>query len=94
MADWHWECDPDDLLDGLPSEAVRAVEELARELTVRDSMIFLDGVSFTGMPPGLRIEQRGPLMLSYLTDVRGERIVVVQVTWFPEPGGSVPTAGT
>jgi hypothetical protein len=41
VADWHWECDPDDLLDGLPPEAVRAVEELARELTVRDSMIFL-----------------------------------------------------
>ncbi len=82
MADWRWECDPDELLDGLPSEAVRLVEELAREVTVRDSMIFLDGASFTGMPPGLRIEQRGPLMLSYLTDVRGERVVMVQVTWF------------
>lgn len=82
MADWHWECDPDDLLDGLPPEAVRALEELAHELAVRDSMIFLDGASFTGIPPGLRIEQRGSLMLSYLTDVRGERIVVVQVTWF------------
>ena len=82
MANWHWECDPDGLLDGLPPEAVRAVGELACELAVRDSMIFLDGASFTGMPPGLRIEQRGLLMLSYLTDVRGERIVVVQVTWF------------
>lgn len=82
MADWHWECDPDDLLNGLPSEAVRAVEELGRELAVRDSMIFLDGASFAGMPPGLRIEQRGSLMLTYLTDVRGERIVIIQVTWF------------
>jgi hypothetical protein len=82
VADWHWECDPDDLLVGLPPEAVPEVEELARELAVRDSMIFQDGMSFTGMPPGLRIEQRGPLMLSYLTDVRGERIVIIQVTWF------------
>jgi hypothetical protein len=82
VADWRWECDPDDLLDGLPPEARRAVEELAHELAVRDSMIFLDGASFTGIPPGLRIDQRGPLMLSYLTDVRGEQIVVVQVTWF------------
>ncbi|HEX4061194.1 MAG TPA: hypothetical protein VHY58_09250 [Streptosporangiaceae bacterium] len=82
MADWHWECDPDDLLDGLRPEALQTVEELAHELAVRDSMIFLDGAYFTGMPPGLRIEQRGPLMLSYLTDVRGERIVIIQVTWF------------
>jgi hypothetical protein len=82
VADWRWECDPDDLLDGLSPDAVRAVEELARELAVRDSMIFLDGASFRGVPPGLRVEQRGPLMLSYLTDVRGERIVIVQVTWF------------
>jgi hypothetical protein len=82
VADWHWECDPDDLLEGLPPEAVQAVEELARELAARDSMIFQDGASFAGMPPGLRIEQSGPLMLTYLTDVRGERIVIVQVTWF------------
>ena len=25
VADWQWECDPDDLLDGLPPEAVQAV---------------------------------------------------------------------
>jgi hypothetical protein len=35
-------------------------------------MIFLDGREFTGEPPGLRTIQRGPLMLIYLTDVRGE----------------------
>jgi hypothetical protein len=42
VADWHWECDPDGLLDGLPPEAARAAGELARELAVRDSTIFLD----------------------------------------------------
>jgi hypothetical protein len=45
-------------------------------------MIYLDGAVFTGSGPGLRIEQRGGLMLTYLTDVRGERVVIVQVTWF------------
>ena len=25
---------------------------------------------------------RGGLMITYLTDVRGERVVVLQVTWF------------
>ncbi|MBP2056768.1 hypothetical protein J2Z21_009787 [Streptomyces griseochromogenes] len=30
----------------------------------------------------MRTESRGPLMLTYLTGVRGERIVVVQVGWF------------
>ena len=41
-------------------------------------MIFLDGREFTGKPPGLRTVQRGPLMLAYLTDVRGERVVIIQ----------------
>jgi hypothetical protein len=31
--------------------------------------------------PGLRTIQRGPLMLVYLTDVRGERVVIIQVNW-------------
>jgi hypothetical protein len=30
----------------------------------------------------VRNESLGMLMLTYLTDVRGERIVVVQVSWF------------
>jgi hypothetical protein len=30
----------------------------------------------------VRTGSRGLLMLTYLTDVRGERIVMVQVTWF------------
>lgn len=42
-----------------------------RGLTVRESMIFLDGREFTGEPPGLRTVQRGQLMLVYLTDSRG-----------------------
>lgn len=32
-------------------------------------------------PPGLRTVQRGPLMLVYLTDVRGERVVIIQANW-------------
>jgi hypothetical protein len=28
------------------------------------------------------MEERGPLLLTYLTDVRGEVVVVVQVAWF------------
>lgn len=81
MADWRWECVTDDLLDSLPPDALRAVRQLAEELTVRESMIFLDGRGFTGDPPGLRTIQRGPLMLVYLTDVRGERVVIIQANW-------------
>ena len=81
MADWHWEPVTDDLLDGLPPAALTAIRQLADELTVRESMIFLDGKGFTGQPPGLRTVQRGPLMLVYLTDVRGERVVIIQVNW-------------
>lgn len=81
MSDWHWEHDPDALLDDLPEEAVRAAAALATEIAVRESMVFLEGGAFTGTMPGVRTEQRGGLMLIYLTDVRGERVVIVQVTW-------------
>jgi len=81
VADWHWEPVTDDLLDGLQPAALAAVRQVAEELTVRESMIFLDGRDFTGEPPGLRTVQRGPLMLAYLTDVRGERVVIIQVNW-------------
>jgi hypothetical protein len=81
VPDWHWEPVTDDLLDGLPPVALAAVRQVAEELAVRESMIFLDGREFTGEPPGLRTIQRGPLMLIYLTDVRGERVVIIQVNW-------------
>ena len=81
MADWHWDPVTDDLLDKLPPVALAAVRQVAEELTVRESMIFLDERAFTGEPPGLRTVQRGPLMLVYLTDVRGERVVIIQVNW-------------
>ena len=42
----------DDLLDRLPPAALAAVRQVAEELTVRESMIFLDGREFTGKPPG------------------------------------------
>ena len=53
MADWHWEPVTDGLLDELPPAALAAVRQVAEELTVRESMIFLDGREFTGEPPGL-----------------------------------------
>jgi len=81
VADWHWEPVTDDLLDGLPPAALAAVRQVAEELTVRESMIFPDGREFTGKPPGLRTVQQGPLTLAYLTDVRGERVVIIQVNW-------------
>ncbi|WP_177235618.1 hypothetical protein [Streptomyces sp. MUSC 14] len=45
---------------------------------MRESMVFLEGAEHTGPGPGVRTESRGLL----LTDVRGERIVIVQVSWF------------
>ena len=53
MAEWHWELVTDDLLDGLPPAALATVRQVTEELTVRESMIFLDGREFTGEPPGL-----------------------------------------
>lgn len=82
MAEWHWEHHPDDLLDDLPEEAISEVERLAKELATRDSMIYLEGAAYTGPGPGLRTQSRGRLLVTYLTDIRGERIVIVQVTCF------------
>ena len=61
MAEWRWEPVTDDLLDGLPPAALTMVRQVAEELTIRESMIFLDGRDFTGDPPGLRTVQRGQL---------------------------------
>jgi hypothetical protein len=54
VAEWRWELVTDDMLDGLPPAALTTVRQVAGELTVRESMIFLDGRDFTGEPPGLR----------------------------------------
>ena len=45
-------------------------------------MVYPDGRDYAGLGPGLRTETRGRLMLSYLTDIRGERVVILQVVWF------------
>ncbi len=52
MADWHWEPVTDDLFDGLPPAVLAVVRRVAGELTVRESMIFLDGRGFPGESPG------------------------------------------
>ena len=54
----------------------------AREITVRDSMVYLDGADYTGMGPGLRTESTDKLMVTYLTDIRGERVLILQASWF------------
>ena len=82
MAGRSWEHDPDDLLGGLAPAACAELDQLAREIAVRDSMVFLDGASGTGASPGVRTERRGRLSMTCLTNVRGERIVVIQVAWF------------
>lgn len=81
MSDWHWEVHPDDLLESLPAEAREQVGQIARELVVRDSMVYLDGKDYEGLGPGVRTERRPNLLLTYLTDVRGERVVLLQVVW-------------
>ncbi|MFD9631409.1 hypothetical protein [Streptomyces violascens] len=52
MADWHWECSPDEFLSGLSAEALTDVERLAQEIAVRESMVFLEGAAYTGMALG------------------------------------------
>jgi hypothetical protein len=62
VSDCIWEPHPDDLLDGLPTEARQELDQVAREITVRDSMIYLDGKNWDGPTLGLRSErQRIPL---------------------------------
>jgi len=51
VADWSWELLTDDLLDGLPTEAVQALCLLAGELAVRKSMVFLDGPASPAIRP-------------------------------------------
>ena len=84
MSDWQWKPHPDDLLNDLPPEARAQLDQLAREITVRDSMVYIlsgrvDGAS---VGPGLRTETRDKLMIAQLTDIRGERLVIPQISWF------------
>ncbi|MFI0367702.1 hypothetical protein ACH35V_07470 [Actinomadura sp. 1N219] len=81
MTDWIWEHDPDDLLGGLPVEVLAEVNRLAVEAAVRSSRIFLERPARGGDVPVLRTENRGRLMMTYLTDIPGRRIVVVRVVW-------------
>jgi len=41
VAEWRWELVTDDLLDGLPLAALITVRQVAEELIVPESMIFL-----------------------------------------------------
>jgi hypothetical protein len=82
VSEWRWEPHPADLLESLPPEARKEFDRIAREITVRDSMAYLDGKNFTGETPGLQTEVTDLLMVTYLMDVRGEKVVILQVTWF------------
>ncbi|UZJ29497.1 hypothetical protein [Streptomyces endophytica] len=85
MSTWTWEYEPDDYGDSLPPPVRAETERICAELAVVNSMVYLEGAAYQGPSPGLRVEHgKTPggryLMLSYLTDVRGERIVVVSVS--------------
>jgi hypothetical protein len=74
-------------------EAARAaVRQVAEDLTVRRSMIFPEGRSSQASCRGLRTAQRGPLMLACQTDVRGERVVVIQVNWIGQPSSHISSS--
>ncbi|MFF7634545.1 hypothetical protein ACFZB9_15520 [Kitasatospora sp. NPDC008050] len=81
MSQWTWEFlpDADAVVAGLPPEVVKEVEEIATELSVVNSMVYLDGPDFQDAGPGLRSVSRPDLMVFYITDVRGEAIYVVRV---------------
>lgn len=85
MSEWTWEYTPDDYGDSLTSPVQAEVGRICAELAVVNSMVFLDGAAYQGPSPGLRVAHGRTaggryVMLSYLTDVRGERIVVVSVS--------------
>src|SRR5580700_3540856 len=69
VADWHWEPVTDDLFDELPPAALAAVRQVAEELTVRESMIFLDGREFTGVEFSAAHVAVGPVPASDLGQV-------------------------
>jgi hypothetical protein len=83
VSDWTWEYlpDADAVVAGLPPAVIDEVEEIARELAVVNSLVYLDGVSYQGLGPGTRDVARARLMVRYLTDVRSEVIFIVRVTY-------------
>jgi hypothetical protein len=81
VSDWAWEFLPDaeQVVCGLPVEVPAEIEKVAAELAVVNSMVYPEGEAYTGQSPGLRIEQRPHVLISCLTDVRGERVLIVRV---------------
>ncbi|MFI1798527.1 hypothetical protein ACH427_14410 [Streptomyces sp. NPDC020379] len=85
MSDWAWEYDPDGYGDTLPPGVRAAVEHIAADLAVANSMVYLDGAAYEGQSPPVRREygtttDGHAFMVTYVTDVRGERVVVVSVS--------------
>jgi hypothetical protein len=85
MSDWTWSYDPDELADSLPPDVRKEVERIAAELAVVSSMTYLDGSAYQGSSPGVGAEfgttaEGRYVMLHYLTDVRGEGIIIVSVS--------------
>lgn len=85
MSDWTWEYISHDLGESLAPSVRAEVERIAAELAVVNSMVYLEGAAYQSLSPGLRVEYGSAtdgthVMLSFLTDVRGERIVVVSVS--------------
>ncbi|MEV0370915.1 hypothetical protein AB0I10_13945 [Streptomyces sp. NPDC050636] len=85
MSDWRWEYISDALGESLSATLRTEIERIAAELAVVNSMVYLEGAAYQGTSPGLRIEDGiasdgQHVMVSYLTDVRGQRIVIASVT--------------
>ena len=75
VSNWTWEPHPDTLLDGLPPEARQELDQLAREITVRDSMVYLDGKSYEGPTPGHDV----PAIELILNDARTASSMATQI---------------
>jgi hypothetical protein len=81
VADWSWEYLPDaQLVSGLSPEVIKRIERAADEIAVGCSLGFPEGADYQGLTPPLRTHALGPdVLLTYLVDVRGEQVLVVQV---------------
>ncbi|MCQ4042424.1 hypothetical protein ACFOSC_16580 [Streptantibioticus rubrisoli] len=64
---------------GISAEVIAEVEKVAAELAVVNSMIYLNGVDYTGPSPGVRIEWRPNFAVRYLTVVRDECIYALDI---------------
>jgi hypothetical protein len=84
VSEWAWGYDPNEesVVAGLPPDVIFEVEQIAAELALVNSLVFLEGTAYQGTGPSMRSVARSDLLIWYTTYPRLEKVYIVRVQHF------------